>query len=179
MRSGELGSVHGVGEEGLGVQSVGHVEAVPGFVEGEEDDVGGVRENFDEVQKVRERDAGPFGDEGPAFFAGLMGDLGAGGEALQLRQREGRGAGDQAVDGEPPIGEAAGEQALVFVVRGRGTVDGEGSGDLGAVEFAGEGGTGGHQEALAGIGEGFADAEEAGVIGRDEAVTVRDAGGGG
>ena len=99
------------------------------------------------------------------------------GELLQLRQRERRGARDEAVDREPPIGEAAGEQALVIVVRGRGAVDGESSGDLRAVEFAGEGGTGGHQEALAGIGQGFADAEEAGVIGRDEAVAVRDAGG--
>ena len=72
----------------------GHVDAVPlafdGLfvycvkvgVEAKENNVLGLGEDPNQIQNVGKRDAGPFGNEGPALFAGLMVDMVLGRKAL-------------------------------------------------------------------------------------------------
>src|SRR2546423_6798190 len=76
MVSGHFLAIHGIGQGGLRVPGVWHVETVPRLIEWKEDHVLRLRADANEVQDIRKRNASPFGDEGPAFFAGLMGDVG-------------------------------------------------------------------------------------------------------
>ncbi len=52
--------------------------------------------------------ADPFGDVGPAFFAGDLGDLAADGESAKIGDGERERVGDEAVDDETPVGEVVG-----------------------------------------------------------------------
>ena len=62
------------------MEGVGHMDAVPPTVDGLVDDVGRLGKDADMFEDEGELDAGPFADGRPAFFAGLLGDLGAGSE---------------------------------------------------------------------------------------------------
>src|ERR1700719_883801 len=64
------------------------------------------------------RHSDPFGNEGPALLANMIGDLAAGGKTFQFFERERRWTGDQAVHCEPPLRETAGQQALVGFILG-------------------------------------------------------------
>ena len=57
------------------MQRIGHVDALPEVVVREEDHVPRPWIDAHEVEHLRQPDAGPFGDERPAFFARLMRDL--------------------------------------------------------------------------------------------------------
>ena len=94
------------------MERVGQIQAVPGLVVGKRDDIFGFWVDAHQIQNVRKRDSGPFGDERPAFFASLVSDLGANRHALQLRERESVGTSDHAAHGEPPIGKAASKETL-------------------------------------------------------------------
>ena len=58
------------------MQGFVHIHAVPpAGLDGEIDDVFGLGQDAYLVQNMGEANAGPFGNEGPAFFAGEVGDL--------------------------------------------------------------------------------------------------------
>src|SRR5438132_3532816 len=98
---------------------VGHIDAVPLAldrplvcclkvgIEAKKHNVLSLRQDSGQTQNVGKRYANPFGNEGPALFAGLMEDMALGRKSLQFRKREERWAGDQAVDFEPPVPERA------------------------------------------------------------------------
>ena len=115
---GKFLAVHAIGKQSLRMQRVGHIQAVPRIVKRKKDDVPGLRKNSSQIQNMRKRHTGPFGNERPPLFAGLMRDLCAGGIRLQFREREGRRAGNQTVDREPPVRETSRQKPLVgFVPR--------------------------------------------------------------
>src|SRR5579859_3369555 len=75
---GKFTAIHAVDEKGLWVQGIGHIDAIPPVgLDGEVDDVAGVRLDADGIQDVMERHADPLGDVGPALFALHHGDLAA------------------------------------------------------------------------------------------------------
>jgi hypothetical protein len=57
------------------------------------------------VQNMGNRHSDPFGNEGPALLANMIGDLAAGGETFQFFERERSWTGDQAVHRQPPLRE--------------------------------------------------------------------------
>src|SRR4029453_15138409 len=101
-----------------------HVDAVPPAVDREEEDEAGLRIDAYVVEHSRERGSGPLRDEGPSFLAGLMRDLRARGESLELGERQGARAGHHAVDRQPPVRKAGIAQSFVIVRLRRLTVDG-------------------------------------------------------
>src|SRR2546428_4629064 len=151
-----------------------HVQAVPRSVETQEDDILGPRADTNQTQHVGERDTRPFGNEGPTLLTRLMRDLRTGRVALQFRQREGGWASNQAIDCETPVRKAPMQQALVRFVFRRVTIYRGNRRDLAAAEFASRRLVG-HQEPLGSIGEGLANAVDAAMIGRDQAVSIGEA----
>src|SRR5260370_37396139 len=97
---------------------VRHIQAVPIYVKWKEGNILGLRTDSGQIQKIGERNAGPFGDEGPTLFAGLMRNLRPRRKALQLRERETEGTGDQSIHRKPPIREFTGQQPLIAFVLG-------------------------------------------------------------
>ena len=87
------------------------------------------------------------------------------------------GPRDQAVDREPPVGEAARLMALEGVARRRGFVGERRVRDLAAAETRAP--ANGGEQPLRRIRQGLAGAVDAAVIGRDQSVTIGDAVGGG
>ena len=144
---------------------------------GEEEDVLGRGIDADVLEHDREGDTRPFRDERPAFLAGLMGDLAAGREGLDLGQRKRPRPIDHAVDREPPIGKAAGQELLVGLGLRRPAVDRNHLRDLAAVELARHRGELG-QEALSGVGEGLAEAVDPAAVRGNEPVAIGGAHGG-
>jgi hypothetical protein len=153
------------------MEGVAHVDAVPqvllGCVVG---DVARVGRDTDGVEDVHQGRSDPLGDVRPALLARDLGDLAAHGKTLEVRERKRCGVGDKAVDLQPPVGEAVGLQALEEIVRRRGGVREGCFGDHAARELAGEGML--CEEALCGVGEGFAGTVEAAVVGRDKTVAL-------
>ena len=105
VRRGNLLAVHPIRKQNLRMPCIGHIKAAPppaqrkGFVgERKEDDVLCPGRDSGQIQNMGKRDTGPFGDEGPTFFASLVGDLGAGWETLQFSEGEGRGASNQSAN---------------------------------------------------------------------------------
>src|SRR5579863_2458827 len=86
---GQIVAVHAVAEECLRMQSVGHIDAVPGigFHRGV-DNVFGLREHSYEIQYVGKRNADPLGDVGPTLFAGDLSDVTARWVALEVGKRK-------------------------------------------------------------------------------------------
>src|SRR5205085_2321227 len=115
MRSRKVTAIQIVGEQSLRVQRIQHVNAVPQRVVGEENHKPGFRVDTNQVQNIGKRNACPFRDEGPAFFAGLMSDVGARREAFQLIERKGAWACNEAIDAEAPIRKLLGEVALIWI----------------------------------------------------------------
>src|SRR5579862_2725976 len=103
--------------------------------------------------------------------------LGSLGKTLQFRERERSWACDQAIHGEAPVLEASRQQALVDLVLRGIAIDRGNFRDLAAIEFARER-MAGHQDPLRGIGHGFAHAEDATMVGRDEPIAFGKDGGG-
>src|SRR5580693_7108044 len=84
---GKFGAVHAVGEKGLRVQRVCHVDALPPVrLDRAVYNVTHLGQGSDTVEDVRELHASPFGDVSPSFFAAVHGDLGTGGETPDLCQ---------------------------------------------------------------------------------------------
>jgi hypothetical protein len=118
-RREELLAIHPIGQQGLRMPGVGHIDAVPlAFnrllvcclkiaIGAKKHNVLSLRQDSDQVQNLGKRDANPFGYEGPALFAGLMENMPLGRKPLQFRKREEPRAGDQAVDFESPVQEPA------------------------------------------------------------------------
>src|SRR5215469_600287 len=152
------------------MHGVVHVDAfLPIALNREVDDVPGSRLRPYMIENVGKRDTVPFGDVRPALLARNFGDLAAGGEAFELRERKGRWAVDEAINGEAPLGEIAGLEALERgIQRGLDLVCEGGIRDLARRKFAGE--RVASDEAMTGIGERFAEAVNAAVVGRDEAI---------
>src|SRR6202035_4376566 len=100
--------------------------------------------------------AGPFSYERPAFFTGLMRDLRAGRKALEFIERKTGRTRDHAIHGEPPISEAAGQEAFERLGLWRLAADGNNFRDFAAIEFTRERMMR-HQDPLSGVGERFAE----------------------
>ena len=117
--------VHAVTEKCLWMQSIGHIDAVPGVgFHRDVDNVSGLRLDSHEVQDVRERHADPLGNIRPTFFTSDLSDLAATGVAPKLRKRKRRGTVNHAGDGETPVSESSGLKTLVRIIEGRHFVDG-------------------------------------------------------
>src|SRR4051794_36961759 len=170
----ELASVQPVSEECLRMQGIDHVDAFPEVVEREEHDVAGARIDLHEIQHVRQSHAGPLGDERPAFFAGLVGDLRVRGILLQIRERERCGARDHAVDAQPPVREAANQQAVVRIDLGRRAIDRNRARDVVAAELASESMLA-DEQTLRCIRQRLPDAVQTAGVGRYETAATRDA----
>src|SRR5208282_2251111 len=171
---GKLVAIHPIGQKSLRVQCVGHINAVPGvWFYREIDDIFGLREDSHKIQKVGQRHAHPFGDIRPSLFALDHSDLGARRVAFKLIERKRGGPGDHAVDRKPPLSEPSSLKALELVSR-RLDLVGEGRlRNLATREFTSQRVPG--QQALRSVGERFAEAVDAAVIGRDEAKVLRKA----
>src|SRR5215472_7736699 len=102
----KFAAVYFVCEKSLRMERVGHVNAFPPVrLERAVDHVAHLRQGANPFEDVRKRNAGPFGDIGPPFFALNQGDVAAARKALELGERERRGASHQAVNSEAPAGE--------------------------------------------------------------------------
>src|ERR1051325_4736392 len=127
---------------------------------------------------MREADARPLGDEGPAFLARLMRDLARHREAPDVGQRKRRRARDETIDHEFPLREVPREHPLIVERIRRRPVDRRDLRDPAAIELARERAVRGEQ-ALRGIGQRLARAIEAAMVGWDQAVSIRETCGGG
>ena len=92
---GKLLAVHRIGEQRLRMPCIGHIQAAPLlsqrkalFAKCKEDHVLCLLRCPDQIQQVRQRDAGPFGDESPPSFARLMRDLTLRRQTLQIVERK-------------------------------------------------------------------------------------------
>ena len=97
---------------------VGHIQAIPEWVKRKKDDVPCLRANTRQIQNIGQRHARPFRDEGPAFFARLMGDLGSGRKRFQFRKGERRRTCDQTIHHKPPILKVVFSKKLVGLILG-------------------------------------------------------------
>src|SRR5208283_923074 len=74
----KISVVHRISQEGLGMQSIGHVNALPPVrLDGEVNDVSRLRQESRGVQELVQGRADPLGDIGPALLAHYLGDLAA------------------------------------------------------------------------------------------------------
>src|SRR5580704_16893614 len=130
---GGLGlAIHAIGKERLRMKGFGHVDAVPqcahnaGILivvrEWNERDISRLGARFDEVQQMGEPHAGPLGNVGPAFLAGMQQYATFRGQALELVEGKGCGARDHSLDLDAPVLETVREQGLIGFVRGGRTV---------------------------------------------------------
>src|ERR1700692_3225229 len=102
MRYWKLTAIHAVAEKCLRMQSIGHVDAVPGVgFHRDIHDVSGLGLDSDEMQDVGERHANPLGDVGPALFTREFGDVATRRTALEVSNRERCRLMDHAIYGEP------------------------------------------------------------------------------
>src|SRR5208282_1110580 len=109
----KVATIHAVTEKCLRMQSIGHIDAVPGVgFHRDIHDVSGLWVDPHEIQDVRERHANPLGDVRPALFTREFGDMAARRVALEVSNRERRRFIDHAIYGEPPVRESARLKAL-------------------------------------------------------------------
>ena len=114
----EIGAIHAVGEQSLRMEGIGHVDAFPPVgLNGEVDNVPGVG--------VRRQDPGRETEERRSIrrcrtspLHRQVGDVAAGGIALEFGQRKRGWVRDHAIDGEAPVRKAASLKALEGFVRG-------------------------------------------------------------
>jgi hypothetical protein len=101
------------------MQCVGHIDAFPpAGIDGELDNVSGLRVDLHDLQDVGERHADPLGYIRPALFTLHHSDLALRRVALKLVKRKRGRPGDHAVDGELPIRESSGLKALEGFIQG-------------------------------------------------------------
>jgi hypothetical protein len=92
---------------------------------------------------------------------------------LQLVKGKRSGLGDHAVDREAPVSEASGLKVLERIIQGRHFVGERRVRNLAPRELTGERMPG--QQSLGGVGQGFAEAVDSAVIGRDQSIVSREA----
>src|SRR5262249_49702288 len=145
VRNWQRRTVHLVGEDGLGLQSVDEIEALvvaDGLVVQGRAGLSftsrfaafhGVRaiEDYKSIlrpptrprKNLRQGRPRPFADAAPAFDAIMTRNLGSGWQCSQIRQRQIEGIGNETIDAQSPIGEVIGSERLVgFVGRIAGSV---------------------------------------------------------
>src|SRR6516165_11162010 len=125
-------AIHAIGEQRLRMKGVGHINAVPQYAhdsgililvrERNEPDISRLRAGFDEVQNAGQPDAGPFGNVGPTFLAGVQQYMAFRRQAFQLVERKGYGTLYQSFDLQAPILEAVRQQTAISLVLRSGAV---------------------------------------------------------
>src|SRR5438132_7181382 len=113
VRDREIAAVHPGSQNRLRVQGVEHVDALGVVVERIEAHEASARAYAGCLQHRAQRHASPFGDRRPSFLAGVLGNLRARGEVLQLAERIAAGPRHAAFDPQTPVGELSTPQALV------------------------------------------------------------------
>src|SRR5262249_12435322 len=105
MRDGKIATVHGVSQQRLWMECIGHVQTVPPTIDAIKENVFRFRKNPDGVEYSRKRNAGPFRYCGPTLLAHMLCDLRARWIAFQLRQSQLGRPRDQTISREPPFAE--------------------------------------------------------------------------
>src|ERR1051326_611687 len=163
-------AIHAVGEQGLRMKSVGHIDAFkqcahnrPGLVwifEWLEDNIPCLRARSDEIQHRCQPYAGPFGDIGPTFFTGMHNGMTFCRQTFQFFERKRHGTRNQAFDRHAPVLETVRKKSQIFFIRGMRAVHRRHFGDITTLEFARQR-MSRRQEPLSGIGQRFANADNA------------------
>ena len=116
VRDRQIAPVHAVGQDGLRMQRVEHVDAVdPVVVRVERSTNRAVGRMPAASSTQAERHAGPLADRRPAFLARVPRDLRPRRQLLQIGERERPRRGDPPLDRQPPVGERAALQTAVGV----------------------------------------------------------------
>src|SRR5262249_48323504 len=105
-------------KKGLRVKRIRQIEAIPPTVNTIKENVFRVRLNPHRIQHDTQRYSGPFCNRGPSLLANVFRDLRARRKTFEIGQREFAGAGNESLNGEPPLAKTSSHVLTVLIVIG-------------------------------------------------------------